>query len=46
MRRALWIAAALVLFGCGVDGPPIAPEGSVQEIMADGVELTPEKGSI
>ncbi len=46
MIRATGVVALIALAACGVDGPPIAPTGAVAPVAEQGVELTPEKGSI
>ncbi|MEM8630453.1 MAG: hypothetical protein AAGF74_04395 [Pseudomonadota bacterium] len=30
------------LAACGVDGPPLPPEGAVPEVQASGIGLVPE----
>ena len=39
MRR-LALAAALVLTGCGVDGPPVTPSAQAQPQPQPGVTIT------
>ncbi len=46
MIRAALLVTLAVLVGCGIDGDPVPPDGSVAPIASEGVALTPEKGSI
>ena len=46
MSRLLTIAAVLFLAACGVDGPPIAPDGAVPEVNEGGTKLVESDGGI
>jgi predicted small lipoprotein YifL len=46
MIRASLLIALLALAACGIDGDPIPPDGAAAPIASEGIDLTPEKGSI
>jgi len=42
-----WAVLALAfLAACGVAGPPVPPDGAVEEVAKEGVGLVPPKGGI